>query len=1036
MRIEYVHIENFLSHANTTVSFEDKPLWLIVGDNGAGKSALFDAVEFALYGEHRGGKQTLEHLIKNNLDETEIQVIFWHGGQRYKTTRKLRRPKKGKSGSANVGGSLAIDQDGQLSPDSQWPPLKEVGRGKRAVWDYVKERIMSHELFTSAVYLKQGAVDFFLSGSATDRGKRFASLMNLEEYSQLAEAAQERADDEAHTAEVRVSDLEELGDVSEEGLQEIKDEVTSLDQEIERLGYRLEELHKKESDARLWADRTVGIERLDAKAEELQVLLDQADEVRAAAELVQGWDAVVVDLQSFWDNRDRAKQFRRAAHESEAEAAKKEDLAESKEQKQQEAQEQRNSLRDQLSIAQDSANKTKKDVKAARLEKDIAEQVTTLEDARARLKQLSGAEEAYSDWETQRRAIPRLRAVVEAKMRLSKRREELAEAEAQADRRRREESESQEELKLAQAALQEAREACDQAQEQVKEIERQISALDKEIEEHEQLSGEEMKCPICDQELDETAHAHVQRVIKEKQAALTTKKADLEDAKAGAKHLHRELKNAEKAQGQVEQLFKKAQKQRHRAEEDVRTLGTRIDDAKAAYEQTIKDVETEAPSYADSAAKFDRQQLETLEEEVEAKRQTVEANRNKFQAAQGEQSEAQAQLRALRGQRAEGIIEGPGDKGDVDRIALEVVALEAQWSESISRLERLEQEDRELEKRVQRYATAVADAKARSAELRRRAAKDSEAAAQAAQKADSITPPEEWKECLADREIYQARRLEVQDKRAVAAKLDDLNQATGALRVNRDQRKQLDAERQAVPVERQVDPNEVRAEFAVTQAKEKELSDQRDQALKQQIRLEERRSHAERLRTQEQEALQCAKTFGQLARLLGPGGDIQLRVTASVQEEVCQQANRILEQINDGLEIRLGEPRRGGTPTLDVVVFDRRDPSSGERYYEFLSGGEQLRVGLAIALAIHWRATGRSAGTVIIDEGFGALDNERRLAVAEQIADVSEGLLRHKLVEQIIASTHAEEVKSYFLYRWEIAKKDGRAVVKRVPESG
>ena len=35
--------------------FADAPMWLVCGENGAGKSALFDAVEYALYGQHRGG---------------------------------------------------------------------------------------------------------------------------------------------------------------------------------------------------------------------------------------------------------------------------------------------------------------------------------------------------------------------------------------------------------------------------------------------------------------------------------------------------------------------------------------------------------------------------------------------------------------------------------------------------------------------------------------------------------------------------------------------------------------------------------------------------------------------------------------------------------------------------------------------------------------------------------------------------------------------------------------------------------------------
>jgi DNA repair protein SbcC/Rad50 len=329
MRIESIHVKNFLSHADTTVSFEDKSLWLIVGHNGAGKSALFDSVEFALYGKHRGGKQTLAHLIKNNRDEAEIMVIFWHDGQRYRVTRKLRRP-KGKSRGANVGGSLATDQNGQ------WPLVEGVGSGKRAVWDHVQKRIMSHELFTSAVYLKQGAVDFFLSGSATDRGKRFASLMNLEEYTQLAEAAQARADAEAHTAEVRAGDLEELGDVSEEALRDIRGRLTSLDQDIEQLDARLEKLRHKENDAHLWADRTKRIERLDGEAKDLQALLGQADEIQSATEMVQSWDAVVLDLQSFWGYCERAEQLRRDAHQAEVEAVEQENLAEIKEQKRQE----------------------------------------------------------------------------------------------------------------------------------------------------------------------------------------------------------------------------------------------------------------------------------------------------------------------------------------------------------------------------------------------------------------------------------------------------------------------------------------------------------------------------------------------------------------------------------------------------------------------------------------------------------------------------------------------------------------------------
>ena len=60
MRLDKVSLKDFLSHEKTTVSFKGD-INVIVGQNGAGKSSIIEAITFALF---REGKGKQEELIK------------------------------------------------------------------------------------------------------------------------------------------------------------------------------------------------------------------------------------------------------------------------------------------------------------------------------------------------------------------------------------------------------------------------------------------------------------------------------------------------------------------------------------------------------------------------------------------------------------------------------------------------------------------------------------------------------------------------------------------------------------------------------------------------------------------------------------------------------------------------------------------------------------------------------------------------------------------------------------------------------------
>jgi len=68
-----VELTDFLSHRSANgdpvvFDFEGAVLWSVAGDNGAGKSAIFDAIVWTLYGQHRGGTQDARRLISHGAD--------------------------------------------------------------------------------------------------------------------------------------------------------------------------------------------------------------------------------------------------------------------------------------------------------------------------------------------------------------------------------------------------------------------------------------------------------------------------------------------------------------------------------------------------------------------------------------------------------------------------------------------------------------------------------------------------------------------------------------------------------------------------------------------------------------------------------------------------------------------------------------------------------------------------------------------------------------------------------------------------------
>jgi len=91
-----IKLAGFLSYKEEQeVRFGGAAVWMLAGTNGSGKSSVFDAVTYALFGHHRGGSQNAAELINKDSSALAVEFDFKLDGRLFRAKRTLRRSQKG-----------------------------------------------------------------------------------------------------------------------------------------------------------------------------------------------------------------------------------------------------------------------------------------------------------------------------------------------------------------------------------------------------------------------------------------------------------------------------------------------------------------------------------------------------------------------------------------------------------------------------------------------------------------------------------------------------------------------------------------------------------------------------------------------------------------------------------------------------------------------------------------------------------------------------------------------------------------------------
>ena len=235
------------------IDFTSFDLACISGDNGAGKSAILDAITWALFGRARKHD---ESIINLESTRAEVIFIFHYEGNQYRIIRS-----NPKGGAKSVEFQI-LQEDGSNKGNPSWLPLTE--RTLRETDQKIEGVLrLDYESFINASFLLQGEADRFTQQNPSVRKRILSQILGLEIWENYRRgAAQKRktSESEIDILDGRIAEI--LIELEEE--EQRKNHLLSLENDL-----------TKAHEARILSENQLeDMQSIHSSLEEQQRLLD------------------------------------------------------------------------------------------------------------------------------------------------------------------------------------------------------------------------------------------------------------------------------------------------------------------------------------------------------------------------------------------------------------------------------------------------------------------------------------------------------------------------------------------------------------------------------------------------------------------------------------------------------------------------------------------------------------------------------------------------------------------------------------------
>jgi exonuclease SbcC len=1001
-----LYLENFLSYSEDvppdrrTLDFRGFNLACLSGKNGHGKSALLDAITWALWGECRGRNK--EEVIKRGAKKARVELEFDLDGNHYWIRRTIARRK-------GFATSTSVDFQVFDTITESFKPIAQGGKTQDAIEKMLK---MDYNAFICSSFILQGRADEFTKKPPVERKEILARILELGKYEELGKKSKEfvqKSKLESESLEIEINHIE--SEVSQKDTLKIKLEETRAEEE--KITLELREAEK------LYEGTIIESEALRAKIETHKRLIQYKNEIEdKCARLKKEQEKSVEEIEKDKEIISKEKEIFQGYGEFEKIREEERKLSEK--------------LRSYTNLIQelDKINNLINDEKF-KIENSISSLIGRKEEAKNRLnhamklinreqeiragfmdflstesleKKLEKKRETLEKLRSRERelenSIQRIRFQIEARIKeLEAKINELAE---KAEKAKGLEEEC-EKLMAKIRSGEEVQTRGENLKARLKEIgeernasiSRKLEFNKRQKEEIDKLNliksqSDKPQCPLCESPLEEEA----------REALLQKLERLLLDLDSKVEEESKSIKQLEKEEKEITVEIKTAELEVKNLPELNKQLGEK--------EKSLED--------SISASK----DLESTKEEQYKLRNIIE--KENFSAEfRGELKEAVQEIKKL----------------DYD---------EKQHKEIKNKLERL--------RGFQTDHKRLEDAKASKDETENRLASiEAEVASLTNTLREELFATQHKERALEiENQIREVGYDEQQDKKLKATLRDlerffkekeNLDRARLSLSHRQKERESLE-ERLKTERERleRTDKEIKELEEVVTQGKtiqkKKELVESevsrlgkaKDERLEEKTSITNDLERIARLENRKEEILKQLKKlryvltiYQELDKAFGKNG-IQARIIDGALEEIEIEANKILRRLTDGnmtLELdTLRLTQKGAEKeTLEIKIGD----STGTRSYETYSGGEAFRIDFALRIAISRfiaNCSGAQLRTLVIDEGFGTQDKDGLSQFVQVINAIKNDF------DKILVITHIDELKDRFPVRIEVTKESGK----------